>query len=125
MATLQELKARLSELGLERDYGYRRELRLLPDILEPDEEVRAVTSGVYDGLRRLVVLTQRRLLVLQKPTVGKASLLYVPRNDISAAEGKRGLLFAALTLHTSAQPFVFHNVLKKSLPPFLEDLGSG
>ena len=124
MATLKELKARLSELGLERDYGYRRELKLLPETLEPDEVVCAVTSGVYDGLRRLVVLTQRRLLVLQNPPVGKPSLLYVPRKDISAAEGRRGLLFAALTLHTTAQPLVFHNVLKKSLAPFLKSLAS-
>ncbi|MFO7782810.1 MAG: PH domain-containing protein [Spirochaetia bacterium] len=122
MATLQELKARLSQLGLARDYGYRRELRLLPQILEPDEELRAVTSGVHDGLRRLVVLTQRRLLVLQKPAVGKPSLLYVPREEITAAEGRRGVLFGVLTIHTSAQPFVFYNVAKKSLPPFLEEI---
>lgn len=123
MATLQELRATLSELGLKRDYGYRRELKLLPEILEADEEVHAVTSGVYDGLRRLVVLTDRRLLVLQKPTVGKPNLLSVPRNDISGAEERRGLFFAALTLQTRAQPFVFHNVLKKSLAPFLKSLG--
>ena len=123
MATLKELKARLSELGLEREYGYRRELKLLPDILEPDEELRAVTSGVHDGLRRLVVLTQRRLLMLQKPPAGTPNLLYVPREEVLAVEAKRGLFFATLCLHTRARLFVFHNVLKKSLPPFLEDLG--
>ncbi len=124
MATLKELKARLSELGVEREYGYRRELRLLPEILKPDEELRAVTSGLHDGQRRLVVLTQRRLLVLQKPAVGKPNLLYVPREEVTAAEARRGLLFGVLTIHTSDRAFVFHNVAKKSLPPFLEDLGS-
>lgn len=123
MATLDEIKQRLAELGLEKEYRFRRELRLLPDIFESGEHMRAVTSGVYEGLRRLVVLTEERLLVLQKPTLGKPNLLYVPRGEITDVEARNGLLFAVLTVHTTAGPFVFHNTAKKSVGFFLGALG--
>ncbi|MFO8064055.1 MAG: PH domain-containing protein [Spirochaetia bacterium] len=123
MATLHQIQARLKELGLQNDYGYRRETRLLPNVLEADEQLLAVTSGVLNGMRRLVVLTERRLLFVSKPTMGEPRLFAVPREDLVAVRGSKGLVFGSLSFETADGTYRLDNVLKKSMAQFAPGMG--
>jgi hypothetical protein len=124
MATLKEIRARLRQLGLENEYGYRAEAKLIPRALEGDEELLQITSGVREGQRWLLIVTARRLVLLSKPTMGSPNVIAIPREDLRTVRGRRGLLFGSLTLETGTDTYSFSNVLKKSLPGFLEELQS-
>lgn len=125
MATLKEIRARLRQLGLENEYGYRAEAKLIPRALEEGESLLQITSGVREGQRWLLLLTERRVLLLSKPTMGSPKVVGIPREEIRGAEGKRGLFFASLTLETASDRYRFSNVLKKSFPAFLQELQGG
>lgn len=119
MATLKDIKDRLRELNLENEYGYRKEIRLIPQALTPDESVRTMTSGTYDGRRWAVVLTGQRILFLSKPALGKPSLVAFDHEQVRAVKGRKGFLFGSLTIETEQNIYIFSNILKKSLPRFL------
>jgi hypothetical protein len=122
MATMREIRARLRQLGLETEYGYRHDTKLIPGILEGDEQLLQITSGVRKGQRWLLLITQRRLLLVTKPTMGAPTIVEIPREELLGAEGRKGLLFGSLTVRSSAGEYTFSNVLKKSLPQFLAEL---
>ena len=55
---------------------------------------------------------------------GLPNVIAIPREDLRTVQGRRGLLFGSLTLETGTDTYSFSNVLKKSLPGFLEELQS-
>jgi hypothetical protein len=120
MATLKEIRKRLRQLGLESEYGYRAEAKLIPGVLEADEELQRISSGVREGQRWILLLTPRRLLFLAKPTMGDHRSVALPREAIRRVDGKRGVFFARLEIESDAGTYRFTNVLKKSLASFLE-----
>lgn len=119
MASLKEIKARLHELELANEYGYRSEIKLLPNALEAGERLLALSSGIREGRRWYLVFTERRLLLLAKPTMGDPRLISIPREDILEVDARRGLIFAKIQVRTTRDSYTFTNVLKKSLPTFL------
>ena len=121
MATKKEIKDRLRALGLENEYGYRAETKLIPESLAESENLLAITSGIRQGRRWFIILTEGRLLMLTKPTMGKPHLVAVQRDEVRGLEGSRGLLFGSLTVETAEGVYAFSNVLKKSLPHFLAE----
>ena len=124
MATKKEIKDRLRALGLENEYGYRAEAKLIPESLEAGEHLRAITSGIRESRRWFIILTEGRLLMLTKPTLGRPHLVAVQRDEVKGIEGHRGLLFGSLTVETAEGVYSFSNVLKKSLPHFLAEFNA-
>lgn len=122
---MNEIRARLRELGLENEFGYRREAKLLPDCLESDETLQAITGGIREGARWYILLTERRLLLLSKPSLGQVRLIGLDRSEIRQVEPRKGLIFASLSIETTQGAYTFTNVLKKSLPPFMAALAHG
>ncbi len=116
---LKEIKQNLRKLGLESEYGYRPEIKLIPDSLDAGESLLAISSGIRKGRRWYIVLTEKRLLMLTKPTMGSPSLIALDRAVIQQIEKKKGLLFASITVKTEEGKYRFSNVLKKSVAPFL------
>jgi hypothetical protein len=119
MASLKEIKARLHELELGNEYGYRSEIKLLPNALAAGETVLALSSGIREGRRWYLVFTEQRLLLLAKPTMGDPRLISLPREDLVEVTGHRGLIFGKIQVRTALDTYTFTNVLKKSLPSFL------
>ncbi len=120
MATLRQIKVRLRELGLENEYGYRAETKLIPDALEEGETLLHITSGIREGRRWYVLLTEGRILFLTKPTMGSPHLVAIDADGVRRVHGRKGLLFGSLGIETDEGSYSFSNVLKKSLNPFLE-----
>lgn len=124
MPTIKEIKARLRELGLENEFGYRAETRRIPECLEQDETLRGITAGIYQGRRWYVLLTEQRLLLLAKPTMGSPRLVAIEFGQVRNIAIKKGLIFGTLTIETTTDSYTFTNVLKKSIPSFLTATGS-
>lgn len=124
MPTMQEIKARLRELGLENEFGYRTETRRIPECLERDETLRGITAGIYGGRRWYVLLTERRLLLLAKPTLGSPQLIEIKHDQVKDLAIKKGWIFGTLTITTATDSYTFTNVLKKSIPSFMSNVAS-
>ncbi|TVR68369.1 MAG: hypothetical protein EA427_10680 [Spirochaetaceae bacterium] len=122
MATMKEIRARLRVLGLENEFGYRREIKRLPECLERDETLIAITSGIREGARWYILLTEHRLLLLSKPTMADPRLVGIKREEIRHTEHRKGFFLASLRIDTIGGSYTFTNVLKKSLPSFLSAL---
>jgi hypothetical protein len=119
MTSLKDISSRLRELGLENEYRYRAETRRIPECLEGSETLRAITSGIRGGKRWLLLLTEHRLLLLTKPTMGSPDLIAIDRTRIRNVSAEKGLFFGTVTIITETDTYTFTNALKKSLPTFL------
>jgi hypothetical protein len=125
MPSMKEIRARLRELGLENEFGYRKEIKSVPECLHRDESLLAITSGIREGKRWYILVTEGRVLILSKPPLGQLRLIGIERSAVQSVESKRGLFFATVTVATGEGTYTFTNVLKKSLPSFLSTLTEG
>lgn len=119
MSSMKEIRSRLRDQGLENEYGYRKEVRLIPECLTHGEEFLAMSSGIRDGTRWFIVATSSRLLLLTKPSVGDLRLIGIVRDEIRSLSARRGLIFGSLQIETTQGSYTFTNVLKKSISVFL------
>lgn len=122
MTTLKEVKDKLRDLGLGPAYGYRREIRLIPETLRQNEQLRAITSGLYDGQRWYLLACGERLYFLAKPRMGQPQSIVIERVDIRSVKARKSVIFATITIETKRATYKFSNVLKKSLPSFLQEM---
>lgn len=63
---LQEVKKQLSAANVSDTFGTKKEIKALPEILNDDEVIQYATSGFVDGNTVLIVLTQKRILFIDK-----------------------------------------------------------
>ena len=62
-----EIRAQIDALGETDTFGTKKEIKYLPDVMDPDDEtIMAITSGFMDGNTWLVVCTNRRILFIDK-----------------------------------------------------------
>lgn len=61
------VEAQIRALGEFNSYATKKEIRYLPEVLQRDEQIKALTSGALGCLTRLVVVTDRRILFLDRP----------------------------------------------------------
>ena len=66
MPALTEIRAQIEALGEIDTFGTKKEIRYLPDVMEPGEAIKGLASGLMDANTWLVVCTDRRILFLDK-----------------------------------------------------------
>ena len=105
-----DLTSRLQELGLYSDFYYRKELKALGGLLKDYEQLNALLTGVQEGNRKLIAVTDRRILILFT-ALGGGDVKVIPRQAVKSWEfHKTLLLFTTLTLETNGGArFVFTN----------------
>ena len=59
-----DLDNRLRELGIYSDFYYRKELKALMQMLGEYERLNCLLTGVHEGNRKMVAVTDRRIIVL-------------------------------------------------------------
>jgi hypothetical protein len=79
----------------------RREITALPEIISAGETIKGLSSGLYQGTTWLLVLTDRRVLFLDKGMLFGLKQVELPLSQISGLSHKIGLLFGKIDIHTS------------------------
>ena len=95
-----DLDNRLRELGIYSDFYYRKELKALTQVLGEYERLNCLLTGVHEGNRKMLAVTDRRILILFTP-FGGGDMKVVRRDAVKAWRFEKKLLFSTLVLETN------------------------
>ena len=108
-----DLDNRLRELGIYSDFYYRKELKALAAVLGDYERLNCLLTGVHEGNRKLVAVTDRRILILFTP-FGGGDMKVIRRESVKDWRFDKRFLFSTLTIETKGgATFVFTNTQGK------------
>ena len=111
--TRNELDDRLRELGIYSDFYYRKELKALAQVLGDYEKLNCVLTGVHEGNRKLVAVTDRRIIILFTP-FGGGDMQVIRRESVKDWRFEKKFLFSTLTIEThGGASFTFTNTQGK------------
>lgn len=121
----------------------KKELRFLPRVMAEGEVIHAVTSGFYEGKSWIVVMTDMRLLFLDRGLLFGVHQIDMPLAQVSSVSQKIGIIFGSIEVATSGGKRVIeripckdvthvtsilaalvHGKKNKSAGPRCEELGS-
>ena len=96
----KDLDNRLRELGIYSDFYYRKELKALTQVLGEYERLNCLLTGVHEGNRKLVAVTDRRILILFTP-FGGGDMKVIRRESVKDWRFEKKFLFSTLTIETN------------------------
>ncbi|QBP10127.1 PH domain-containing protein [Cupriavidus metallidurans] len=120
-ASKEQLKIEYNRIAREigdDQFFTKKELNHLPEILMDGEQVLAFTSGLMDGNTWLIVLTDQRVLFLDKGLIYGLKQISINLDKINAVSGKTGLMFGEIRIEDGASERVIKNVWKKTVVAF-------
>ena len=108
-----DLDNRLRELGIYSDFYYRKELKALTQVLGEYEKLNCLLTGVHEGNRKMVAVTDRRIIILFTP-FGGGDMKVIRRDSVKDWRFDKKFLFSTLTLETNGgASFTFTNTQGK------------
>lgn len=116
-----ELKAEYNRIAREigdDQFFTKKELNHLPEILMNGEQVLAFTSGLMDGNTWLIVLTDHRVLFLDKGLIYGLKQVSIGLEKINSVSGSTGLMFGEIRIEDGASERIIKNVWKKTVVAF-------
>ena len=120
-ASRQELQviwqAIAAETGDDRFFTTR-ELDVLPQVLAAREQVLAFSSGLHQGNTWLIVLTDQRILFLDKGMIFGLKQNSIELDRVNNIESTTGILFGKISIGSNAQSYDISEVWKKTVIPF-------
>ena len=112
MTTTEEIQ-QLAEQKLQNRLGVRKALKTLHELLHEGETVLNLGSGVYEGKRGLVVLTEQRVIFYDR-SFGSSRQEDFRFSKISSVESVTGMLgHGKLVIFASGNKAVIHTVYPK------------
>ena len=96
-----------------------KEVRALPEVLDADEQVKAITSGMKDNTTWLAVCTQRRLIFLNRGMVYGLRQVQFPLDRIQSIDHHFALVFGTIRVWDGASAFSMGMILRGSIIPFV------
>ena len=110
MNQFEQLEQAISE-GVDSKLGVRKELKRIQEHLTPDEAVHYVTEGYIDSNRGLVVVTNQRVIFFSAGLV-RSRIEEFPIKSVSSINYKTGMVYGAITIHTSNNKAEIKNIMK-------------
>ena len=108
-----DLDNRLRELGIYSDFYYRKELKALMQVLGEYERLNCLLTGVHEGNRKMVAVTDRRIIVLFT-ALGGGDVKIIRRESVKDWRFEKKFLFSTLTIETNGgASFTFTNTQGK------------
>ena len=108
-----DLDNRLRELGIYSDFYYRKELKALMQMLGEYEQLNCLLTGVHEGNRKMVAVTDRRIIVLFT-ALGGGDVKIIRRESVKDWRFEKKWLFSNLTIETKGgASFTFTNTQGK------------
>ena len=108
-----DLDNRLRELGIYSDFYYRKELKALMQMLGEYERLNCLLTGVHEGNRKMVAVTDRRIIVLFT-ALGGGDVKIIRRESVKDWRFEKKWLFSSLIIETKGgASFTFTNTQGK------------
>ena len=103
------LEKRLRDLSLYSDFYFRKELKPLAQLLRDDEQRNCILTGVHEANRKMVAVTDKRILILYAATLGGGDVKVIKREAVKEYWFKKKLLISSAGFSTEQESFVFTN----------------
>ena len=108
-----DLINRLQELGIYSDFYYRKELKALMQVMGEYERLNCLLTGVHEGNRKMVAVTDRRIIILFT-ALGGGDMKVIRRESVKDWRFEKKFLFSTLTIETNGgASFTFTNTQGK------------
>jgi hypothetical protein len=89
-----ELEKRLRELGIYSDFFQRKELKSLAQMLKENEQLNCILTGVNNANRKMLAVTDRRILIIFTGALGSGEFKVVKREAVKEYWFHKKLLFS-------------------------------
>ncbi len=93
-----DLDKRLRELSIYSEFYLRKELKSLAQLLEDGEQLNCILTGVHEANRKMLAVTDRRLLLIFATALGGGELKVIRRDGVESWDFEKKLLFSRLSL---------------------------
>lgn len=120
MPTLKEIKQQIEVYPHRYIFWTQKEIRALPKILDQDETIKAVTSGMMNGATWLLACTNKRLIFLNRGMIYGLRQVQLPLDRIQSIDHEFTLVFGSISVWDGASSFCIRLVLKSSILPFVK-----
>jgi hypothetical protein len=120
-ATKAELLAefeRLKKISHDDGFFTKKEFLHFPQIAMPGETPIAISSGKMDGKTWLIILTNHRVIFLDKGMLFGLKQVALDLSHISSVGGETKLLSGEITIAADGHTYTVENVSKKGVVPF-------
>ena len=114
--TLNEIKEQMEQVGIKDLFGTRREVKQLPDIINDDEVIVYGCSGLNDGNTVLCILTNKRILMLDKGLLYGIKSTEIPLDMVNGVSYSKGLMLGKISITNGATITKLENVNKNDAP---------
>lgn len=101
------LEDRLRELGIYSDYYHRLELKPLAALLPYDEKVNCILTAFFEGSRRMIAVTDSRIVVVASGVMAQTQMLVIKRKAVRSWRFNKKFLLSSIEIVTDEKTFVF------------------
>ncbi|MDX1974484.1 MAG: PH domain-containing protein [Rickettsiales bacterium] len=120
MPTLDEVRKQIAACPHHYIFWTNKEIRALPKVLDKNEIIRAVTSGMMKNATWLAVCTSRRLIFLNCGMFYGVRQVQLPLDRIQSIDHASTIFFGSIRVWDGASYFSIDMVNKKSIQPFVK-----
>lgn len=101
------LDDRLKELGVYSEYYHRLELKTLAASLNYDDKLNCILTGYWDGVRRLVAITDTKIIVIASGVMTETNLMVIKRTAVTSWKFNRKFLLSSAEIEAGGKKYVF------------------
>lgn len=120
MPSLAEIKRQIELCPGKYIFWTQKEIRALPKILNDDEVIKAVTSGLMNNATWLAVCTNRRVIFVNCGMFFGLRQVQLPLDRIQSIDHEFTIVFGSISVWDGASAFTIRLVLKSSIMPFVK-----
>jgi hypothetical protein len=122
MPTLKQVKDQIARLPSDGRYLFwtSKEVRALPQILEEDERILAITSGFVGNNTWMLACTDRRIIFLDRGWLYGLKQIQMPLNRINSIDHEIGMAFGTISVWDGATRMSVGTILRSKVNFFVK-----
>lgn len=113
----KKIEDRLNELGLTDVFGTKKEIKALHKYINDDEQIQYVASGLTEENSILLVLTDERMIFLDKGIAYGVRKTEIPIDKINSVSYDKGMLMSKLKVFNGAALIEIRGIPNTSIEP--------
>lgn len=120
MRSLKSIQKEIESLGEVDLFRTSKEVSHLPEILQDDENIKYLTSGMMDGTTWLIVCTQKRIILVDYGMFFGVKLSEMALENVNSVSYQTGLIFGSIEIWHGGARMLIENCEKQTVKPFCD-----
>lgn len=120
MPSMEEVDRQIAKLNKPYIFWTRKEIRALPEILDDNETIKGLTSGMIDNSTWLIVTTDRRMVFLNCGMVLGVQQIQMPLDRIQSIDYQFMLFFGSIKVFDGVNVTSVGMILRSAILPFVK-----